>query len=93
MYARSRGAAKCGGQALTLTSDDAASCLQRTAVKVAALSNLDEQLRRIAERRFFAGLTIKDTFEVPGISPATIECDWVKAGARLIGVMTGGAPA
>lgn len=93
MYAPSRGAAKCGGQALTLTFDDAASYLQRTAVNVAALSELDEQLRRIAEKRLFAGLTIKDTFEVPGISPATIERDWVKAGGWLFGAMTGEAPA
>jgi RNA polymerase sigma factor (TIGR02999 family) len=95
-YARGRGAAKRGGQAVTLTLDDAASYLQQTEVDVVALdkalaelSELDPQQGRIVELRFFAGLTIEDTSEVLGISPATVKRDWVTARAWLFRAMTG----
>ena len=53
------------------------------------LSNLDAQQGRIVELRFFAGLTIEDTSEVLGISPATVKRDWVTARAWLFRAMTG----
>ena len=43
---------------------------------------------RIVELRFFAGLTIEDTSEVLGISPATVKRDWVTARAWLFRAMT-----
>jgi RNA polymerase sigma factor (TIGR02999 family) len=99
-YARGRGAAKRGGHAVTLTLDDAASYLQQTDVDVVALdralaelSELDAQQGRIVELRFFAGLTIEDTSEVLGISPATVKRDWVTARAWLFRALTGEAPA
>ena len=56
------------------------------------LAELDVQQSRIVELRFFAGLTIEDTSEVLGISPATVKRDWVTARAWLYRAMTGEAP-
>jgi len=99
-YARGRSAAKRGGNALTLTLDDAVALPQQTDVDVVALdkalgelSGFDPQQGRIVELRFFAGLTIEDTSEVLGISPATVKRDWVTARAWLFRAMTGEAPA
>ena len=100
-YARGRNAAKRGGgNALTLTLDEAVALPQGTDVDVVALdkalselSDLDVQQSRIVELRFFAGLTIEDTSEVLGISPATVKRDWVTARAWLFRAMTGEAPA
>jgi RNA polymerase sigma factor (TIGR02999 family) len=99
-YARGRSAAKRGGNALTLTLDDAVALPQQTDVDVVALdkalgelSGFDAQQGRIVELRFFAGLTIEDTSEVLGISPATVKRDWVTARAWLFRAMTGEAPA
>lgn len=99
-YARGRGAAKRGGDAITLTLDDAVALPQQMDVDVIALdvalselSNLDAQQGRIVELRFFAGLTIEDTSEVLGISPATVKRDWITARAWLFRAMTGETPA
>jgi RNA polymerase sigma factor (TIGR02999 family) len=99
-YARGRSAAKRGGNALTLTLDHAVALPQQTDVDVVALdkalgelSGLDAQQGRIVELRFFAGLTIEDTSEVLGISPATVKRDWVTARAWLFRAITGEAPA
>jgi RNA polymerase sigma factor (TIGR02999 family) len=99
-YARSHNAAKRGGNALTLTLDEAVVLPQQMDVDVVALdkalnelSGLDAQQGRIVELRFFAGLTIEDTSEVMGISPATVKRDWVTARAWLFRAMTGEAPA
>jgi len=97
-YARGRSAAKRGGNALTLTLDDAVALPQQTDVDVIALdkvlgelSGFDPQQGRIVELRFFAGLTIEDISEVLGISPATVKRDWVTARAWLFRAMTGEA--
>jgi RNA polymerase sigma factor (TIGR02999 family) len=99
-YARGRGAAKRGGDAITLTLDDAIALPQQMDVDVialdaalSALSNLDAQQGRIVELRFFAGLTIEDTSEVLGISPATVKRDWITARAWLFRAMSGETPA
>lgn len=41
-----------------------------------ALARLDPQQARVVELRFFGGLTIEETAEVLGISPATVTRDW-----------------
>jgi RNA polymerase sigma factor (TIGR02999 family) len=99
-YARGRSAAKRGGNAVTLALDDAIAPPQQTNVDVIALdkaltelSDMDAQQGRIVELRFFAGLTIEDTSEVLGISPATVKRDWVTARAWLFRAITGDAPA
>jgi RNA polymerase sigma factor (TIGR02999 family) len=99
-YARGRNTDKRGGNAVTLTLDDAVAISQGMNTDVVALdkaltelSDLDAQQGRIVELRFFAGLTIEDTSEVLGISPATVKRDWVTARAWLFRAMTGEAPA
>jgi len=99
-YARGRNTDKRGGNAVTLSLDDAVAISQGMNADVVALdkaltelSDLDAQQGRIVELRFFAGLTIEDTSEVLGISPATVKRDWVTARAWLFRAMTGEAPA
>jgi len=99
-YARGRGAAKRGGGAFRLALDDAIAPPQQLDVDVVeldkaltGLAEFDPQQSRIVELRFFAGLTIEDTSEVLGISPATVKRDWVTARAWLYRAMTGEAPA
>ena len=97
-YARGRSAEKRGGNAITLTLDEAVLLPRQmqTDIDVVALdralnelSALDAQQGKIVELRFFAGLTIEDTSEVMGISPATVKRDWVTARAWLFRAMTG----
>ncbi len=90
-YARAHSAAKRGGVgACKLTLDAALEIEKKTDVDVIALdsalnrlSELDPQQSRIVELRFFTGLTIEDTSEVMGISPATVKRDWTSARAWL----------
>ena len=52
----------------------------------AALSDLealDPRQARIVEMRFFGGLTVEETAEVAGISPATVKREWQTARAWL----------
>lgn len=99
-YARGHNAAKRGGNACRLTLDETVELPQQLDVDVVALdkaltelSEFDAQQGRIVELRFFAGLTIEDTSEVLGVSPATVKRDWVTARAWLYRAMTGEAPA
>jgi len=99
-HARARDAAKRGGQACRLTLDAAIALPSQPDVDVVeldkaltGLAELDAQQSRIVELRFFGGLTIEDTSEVLGISPATVKRDWVTARAWLFRAMTGEAPA
>lgn len=55
-----------------------------------ALALLDERQSRIIELRFFAGLSIEDTAEILGMSPATVKRDWVTARAWLHDSMSRG---
>ncbi len=90
-YARAHSAAKRGGVgACKITLDESLELAQRTDVDVVALdgaldrlSELDPQQSRIVELRFFTGLTIEDTSEVMGLSPATVKRDWTSARAWL----------
>ena len=47
------------------------------------LEALDPRQARIVELRFFGGLTIEETAEVAGISPATVKREWETARAFL----------
>jgi RNA polymerase sigma factor (TIGR02999 family) len=90
-YARAHSAVKRGGvHSCKVTLEEALDLPQRIDVDVIALdgalnrlSELDPQQSRIVELRFFAGLTIEDTSEVMGISPATVKRDWTCARAWL----------
>lgn len=99
-HARSRAAAKRGGGATRMTLDESLgmsmAIAQQNEVDVIVLdkalqdlTELDAQQGRIVELRFFGGLTIEDTSEVLGISPATVKREWVTARAWLFRAMTG----
>jgi len=99
-YARGRGAAKRGGSACRVSLDETIALPDQMDVDIVeldraltGLAELDAQQSRIVELRFFAGLTIEDTSEVLGISPATVKRDWVTARAWLFRAMTGETPA
>jgi RNA polymerase sigma factor (TIGR02999 family) len=97
-HARTRDAAKRGSGACTLVLDETIALPQKVNLDVidldkalTELSELDGQQGRIVELRFFAGLTIEDTSEVLGVSPATVKRDWLVARAWLLRAMTGEA--
>ena len=92
-HARGRLAAKRGGGARQLTLDDAdpvGASPNDEAVDVLALHEALERLAaldpgqaRIVELRYFGGMTIEDTAEALGLSPATIKREWAVARAWL----------
>jgi RNA polymerase sigma factor (TIGR02999 family) len=95
-HARARLTAKRGSGAYTLALDESISIPNRVNLDVIALdkalaelSEQDDQQSRIVELRFFSGLTIEDTSEVLGISPATVKREWMIARAWLFRAMTG----
>jgi RNA polymerase sigma factor (TIGR02999 family) len=88
--ARARGAAKRGGAWARLTLDEGVTAAPESAVDIEVL---DQALGRLAERdpdqarlvelRYFGGLTIEETGEVLGVSPATVKRSWMVARAWL----------
>ena len=90
-YARRHRAAKRGEGADHLPLEEAEKLLPRaTNVDVLALDDalqdlarMDPQQARIVELRFFGGLSIEETAEVVGISPATVKREWTTARAWL----------
>lgn len=83
-HARDRAAQKRGGGAgarVTLAGiaeSPASDALDVLAVHEALeeLQRLDERQARIAELRFFGGLTTEEAAEALGVSPRTVELDW-----------------
>ena len=47
------------------------------------LASFDEQQTRIVEMKFFGGLSIEETAEAMGVSPATVKREWALAKAWL----------
>jgi RNA polymerase sigma factor (TIGR02999 family) len=81
-YARQRGRGKRGA-GLTLTPLDENTVAPQPAVDIVALDDALERLAavdprqgRVIELRFFAGLSVEETAEALGISPATVKRDW-----------------
>jgi RNA polymerase sigma factor (TIGR02999 family) len=84
-YARGHRAAKRNG-GLKLVLDEATVLPTVRGINLVALddalkelSRLDPQQGRIVEMRFFGGLSIEETAEVLGVSPATVKRDWATA--------------
>jgi RNA polymerase sigma factor (sigma-70 family) len=48
------------------------------------LARIDPRQAQIVELKVFAGLSIEDTAELLGISPATVKRDWSMARAWLV---------
>ena len=87
--ARQHTAAKRGGarEKLSLAdvdiSLDTDSALLELNEALETLAQIDQDQGRIVELRYFGGLTIEETAEVMGLSPATIKREWAMARAWL----------
>jgi RNA polymerase sigma factor (TIGR02999 family) len=88
-YERSRRAAKRGAGITRLTLDQSIASPQRDVDLLALdealdrLAKLDSQQSRIIELRYFGGLSIEDTSDFLGLSPATVKRSWSSARAWL----------
>lgn len=85
-HARSHAYAKRGGGARKIELEEATVVSKERAAEVVALdealkelATFDPQQSRIVELRFFGGLTIEETAEALGLSPATIKREWRSA--------------
>jgi RNA polymerase sigma factor (TIGR02999 family) len=90
-FARKSQAAKRGGdqERVTLHSSDAALELQLDEMlgldaALDRLNGVDQRLREIVELRFFGGLSPTEIAELLGVTPRTVERDWVKARLFLL---------
>ena len=89
--ARARAALKRGGDGIRVTYDERLAVPGATSsVDVVALDRaldqltaLDPQQARIVELRFFGGLTVEETADAIGVSPATVKRRWSVAKAWL----------
>jgi RNA polymerase sigma-70 factor, ECF subfamily len=88
--ARARKAAKRGGAPDRVTLDEGLVSAEPPGVDVLALDEaltrlaaLDREQARIVELRYFGGLTVEETADVIGVSPATVKRQWAMARAWL----------
>lgn len=88
--ARRRTAAKRGGRAAQVDMERALDVSTRRSAELVALDDAltvlagaDPRKARIVELRFFAGLEVKETAAVIGVSPETVMRDWRLAKAWL----------
>ena len=95
-HARNRRARKRGGTRTRVTLDEAlASSMPRSLDLVALddalneLATLDPEQSRVVELRAFGGLSVEETAEVMGISPATVKRYWSFSRAWLARRMAG----
>ena len=79
-----------GGQPLQPLEDDALALVKERAEDLLALDEALERLNamnerhaRIVECRFYGGMSVEETAEALGVSPATIKRDWSTARAWL----------
>ncbi len=93
--ARKRLAAKRGGRADRIDVDQALDVSSKRSAEIVALDDALNELARMAPRkarivelRFFAGLGVKETAEVVGISSDTVMRDWRLAKAWLLKELT-----
>jgi len=98
--ARARGAQKRGGAQPRVTLDEALIAGGERSFDFVALDEalerlaaLDPEQARLVELRFFGGLTVEETAEAMGISPATVKRHWTVARAWLARELEGSSPA
>jgi len=97
-HARTRVAAKRGGGMTPMTLVDVAGPSPPRGIDVIALddaltrlASLYPEQGRLVELRYFGGLTIEETGEAMGISPATVKRQWTVARAWLLRDLEGEA--
>ena len=88
--ARARNAQKRGGELARVTLDEGLVADEARNVDVLAvddalhkLAAIDAEQARLVELRFFGGLTVEESAEALGISPATVKRHWAVARAWL----------
>lgn len=89
-HARARGREKRGGDAVRIPLEGPALLTPNRAEELVALDAalqdleaVDPRKGRIVELRYFAGLSVEETAEVLGVSPATVGREWRQARAWL----------
>ena len=96
-HARSRHRNKRGGDAETLpleaaefaASGEGSVDLIALDEALTRLARLDERQSRIVELRFFSGMSVEETAEALGVSPATVKNEWRTAKAWLFQELNG----
>lgn len=95
-HARDRQAAKREGFANTLALEDALGVFTNPRIDLVdlnqalqELTEMDPQQGKVVELRYFGGMTIEETAEVMGISPATVKREWGTARLWLLQQMEG----
>jgi RNA polymerase sigma factor (TIGR02999 family) len=90
-HARTHAAAKRGGGVSPITLVDAADASPPRGIDVIALyealtrlTSIYPEQGRLVELRFFGGLTIEETGQAMGLSPATVKRQWAVARAWLL---------
>lgn len=98
-YARKHRAARRGGAGQKVLLEDTMAICEQQPVDMIALdlalrrlAELDPEQARLVELRFFGGLSVEQTAEVLGVSPATVKRSWSSARAFLHRDISGGAP-
>jgi len=94
-YARSRHAAKRGGEARVVSLDEATVVSAEPTAELLALDDalqslaaFDQRKSRVVELRYFGGLTVEETAEVLKVSPETVALDWRLARTWLLRELT-----
>jgi RNA polymerase sigma factor (TIGR02999 family) len=97
--ARRRAARKRVPSGVTVSLDEAATLADReswAALKVdealADLERVDPRQARVVEIRYFAGLSVEETAEALGVSPATVKREWSTARAWIARHVHRGTP-
>lgn len=82
-YARSHASVKRGGEVFSVSLNEAIVASAEPGVDLVALddamhalSALDARKSQVVEMRFFGGLTVQETADALGASPATVMRDW-----------------
>jgi len=90
-FARRRGAEKRGGAATRVSLSDGDVALQMELDEILALDSaldrlaaVDPRLRQIVELRFFGGFSEVEIAESFGVTPRTVERNWLKARLFLL---------
>jgi RNA polymerase sigma factor (TIGR02999 family) len=97
-YARKHRAARRGGAGQKVMLEDTMAICEQAPVDMIALdtaltrlAGLDAEQARLVELRYFGGLSVEQTAEVLGVSPATVKRNWSSARAFLHREITGGS--
>ncbi|HEV8234542.1 MAG TPA: ECF-type sigma factor [Gemmatimonadaceae bacterium] len=90
-FARRRRAAKRGGIATRVSLRDGDATLEVQLDEIIAIDEalnrldaVDERLRQIVELRFFAGFGEREVADLLGVTPRTVERNWLKARLLLL---------